>query len=69
MNLTGSIHIERYIMATVVLNGGTASLQVKNEDSVGFVDIPLPTDGAHIVFVGPCVYQVALTGGALVGLS
>ena len=69
MNATGTIHVERYVMATVLLSGGTAELQVKNDDVVGFASIPLTTDGAHIIFLGPCEYQVVTTGAAAVGLS
>lgn len=65
---TGTIHQEQYLMLTVKLGTGTATLRIKNDEAVGFVDVELD-EGLSNIFLRPCQYEIVVTGDALVGVS
>jgi hypothetical protein len=69
MESEGIIHLEQYVLLTVALNGGTASLDIKNSEAVGYQSINLDEDSVKVVFLRPCEYKITTTGGAVVGIS
>jgi len=69
MSPEGTIHKEQYVLLTISLNGGSASLDIKNSEEVGFASIDLTEDGVKVVFLRPCEYKITTAGGALVGIS
>lgn len=68
MDKQGQIHKEQYVLITVKKNTGDAVLKLKNDNEVGFVDLTLE-EGANIIFLRPCAYDLRITGDALAGIS